>query len=161
MDMQTDAVVNGLNSAGVQTTFEYPGAVVLHFANSLGRYEVWTGFLGWEYGSISMLDIDGTWQPIEGEAGTAEPYLSEDETDTAKIVSAWAAWVAERVEPTLERAVCACGFVTTDPTALELWNGYGDHEGSAQLTDPQCRVSVWTLTDGTITIADNRENLGV
>jgi hypothetical protein len=54
-------------------------------------------------------------------------------------------------------AVCACGYKASDYMALELWNGYGDHEGAAMLTEPEHRVSLWTLSDGTITIADSRD----
>jgi hypothetical protein len=59
-------------------------------------------------------------------------------------------------QPTIVRAVCACGYTSSDPTDLELWNGYGDHAAPGTIYDHGHRVTVWTLSDGATTVVDGR-----
>lgn len=71
----------------------------------------------------------------------------------------WATYVLEDVPDvpvTIVRAVCMCGHTDTDPDQLETWNDYGVHPTVVTNNEDDHAVSVWTLSNGRVTIADNR-----
>lgn len=81
-------VIDLLAGHGITATYEYPGNVAITISDT---EHVWTGFHGWEYGTLSELR-DGTLEPNEHE--TPEPDgLDEHTTDPKTIADAWAAWV--------------------------------------------------------------------
>lgn len=87
-DTLAQEVIELLAVRGIAATFEYPGNVAITISDT---EHVWTGFHGWEYGTLTELR-DGTLEPNETEA--AEPDgLTEDTTDARTIADAWAAWV--------------------------------------------------------------------
>lgn len=57
--------------------------------------------------------------------------------------------------PSIRRAVCMCGYVAILPEYLEEWNESSTHYGQDDNSSNHA-VSVWTLSDGRVTIADNR-----
>lgn len=50
-------------------------------------------------------------------------------------------------EPNVRAARChTCGYVTTNPTTIDLWEGYGDHDGATDAC--QNGHTAWTLPNG-------------
>lgn len=83
----TRNVLAALRAEGLAVTWDYPGLAVIHVGTDV---EVATGLNGWEYGSVSIIDADGCWQPAEQIDAT--PHFSG--TTSTHVAAAWASWVA-------------------------------------------------------------------
>ena len=75
---------------GYEVSWEYPGALAITISP---KYEMWTALHGYHYGSMNVLDEDGTWQPMETGEWPDPEGLTEDSRNTQKIVAAWAACI--------------------------------------------------------------------
>ena len=86
-----DAVMDAMAALGLDISWDYPGIVRIMVDPVTS---VATGLHGYEYGSVSTLvSGDDMWdESLE----SADPAISEGETDPATIARGWADWVDAR-----------------------------------------------------------------
>lgn len=83
-----------LTDRGVNVTMEWPGALALRLDPS---HDVWTGLCGWDYGTLNVLDPDGScWQPLDAPADVEVP----DGSTASQIADAWQTFALRWTTPT-------------------------------------------------------------
>jgi len=94
-DAEVDETLRLMERFGLDVSWWYPGMAAITIDRARHDdplYLVTTGLNGWEYGSVSVLDEDSGWQPVEHV--TAEPVFGEGTARPLRVALAWASWVA-------------------------------------------------------------------